>query len=515
MLIPVLTPAQAASWDERALASGIAVQTLMDAAGRASAEVLADRYGPALRGGALVVAGTGNNGGDGWVLARVLHRHDVPVFVAPLPGTLSPLNAHSRSVALAEGVREVSPDGPWPAVAIAVDAILGTGASGAPRGPAAALLERLRDLRVPLVALDGPTGVDLLTGATWGPAGANLSITFGAPRRGHLLARDEVGDVVVVDIGLPPADPAWPTMMTDAQAAEWLTPFAAGAHKGDRGRVVVLGGNVGMSGALRLAARGAFGAGAGLVFAVAPEATTALLTAAEPDLQLRAHPLDEAPSAALLELVGQANAIVLGPGLGRANGSAAFVLPILNAARAAVLDADGLVAFHGALPRLRDTAAGRLLVLTPHPGEFRALFPHLAGALDVDPWGAAEAASAESGATVLLKGVPSVVARHGQASRTIAAGNPGLATGGSGDILAGICGAMLAGGLPPEQAAALAAQALGRAGELAARRHTARAMRPMDVLAALPDLWRAWALARTSPPRARPPVLLELARPPA
>ena len=116
---------------------------------------------------------------------------------------------------------------------------------------------------------------------------------------------------------------------------------------------------------------------------------------------------------------------------------------------------------------------------------------------------------------MLLKGVPSVVARQGQASRTIAAGNPGLATGGSGDILAGICGAMLAGGLPPEQAAALAAQALGRAGELAARRHTARAMRPMDVLAALPDLWRAWALIRTSPPRARPPVLLELARPAA
>ena len=184
----------------------------MDAAGRASAGVLADRYGPALRGGALVAAGTGNNGGDGWVLARVLHRHDLPVFVAPLPGTLSPLNAHARSVALAEGVREVSPDGPWPAVTIAVDAILGTGASGAPRGPAAALLERLRDLRVPLVALDGPTGVDLLTGATWGPAGANLSITFGAPRRGHLLARDEVGDVVVVDIGLPSADPAWPTV---------------------------------------------------------------------------------------------------------------------------------------------------------------------------------------------------------------------------------------------------------------------------------------------------------------
>lgn len=513
MLIPVLTPAQAADWDQRALSRGIAVETLMDAAGRASAAVLADRHGPALRGGALVAAGTGNNGGDGWVLARVLHRHDVPVFVAPLPGALSPINSHARGLALAEGVRELSADGPWPAVAIAVDAILGTGASGAPRGPAAALLERIRDLRVPLVALDGPTGVDLLTGATWGPAGASLSITFGAPRRGHLLARDEVGDVVVVDIGLPPADPAWPTIMTDVQAAEWLTPFAAGAHKGDRGRVVVVGGSVGMSGALRLAARGAFGSGAGLVFAVAPEETAALLSSAEPDLQLRAHPLDRAPSAALLELVAQANAIVLGPGLGRALGSASFVLPVLEAARAAVLDADGLVAFQGALPRLREVAEGCPLVLTPHPGEFRALFPHLAGALDVDPWGAAEAAAEETGATVLLKGVPSVVARTGQASRTIAEGNPGLATGGSGDILAGICGAMLAGGLAPEQAAALAAQALGRAGELAARRHTARAMRPMDVVAALPDLWRAWALVRTSPPRARPPLLVELGRP--
>ena len=513
MLIPVLTPSQAATWDQRAEAVGIAVGSLMDAAGRASAGVLAARYGPALRGGALVAAGTGNNGGDGWVVARTLHRHDVPVWVAPLSGTLSALNAHARSIALSEGVREVSPDGPWPTVSLAVDAILGTGASGAPRGPAAALMERLRDLRIPLVALDGPTGVDLLTGAAWGPAGANLSITFGAPRRGHLLARDEVGDIVVVDIGLPAPDPTWPIVMTDALAAQWLTPFPARAHKGDRGRVVVIGGDVGMSGALRMAGRGAFAAGAGLVFAVAPEATTTTLAGAEPDLQLRAHSLDGAPSADLLDLVAQADALVVGPGLGRSPGRAEWLESVLRASRAAVLDADGLIAFQGALPLLRDLASGRRLVLTPHPGEFRTLFPHLAGSLDTDPWAAAESAAAETGATVLLKGVPSVVARVGQPSRTIAAGNPGLATGGSGDFLAGVCGAMLAAGLPADQAAALAAQALGRAGELAARRHTARAMRPMDVVAALPDLWRAWELLRTSPPRANPPLLLELGRP--
>lgn len=513
MKIPVLTPAQSAEWDRRAQAAGMAGATLMDAAGRASAAILASRYGPALRTGVLVAAGTGNNGGDGWVIARTLHAHDVPVWVASLSGTTSPLNTQVRALALAEGVRQVAPDGPWPAVGLAVDAVLGTGASGAPRGPAVAVIERLRDLRVPIVAIDGPTGVDLQTGAAWGPAGADLSITFGGPRRGHLLARDEVGDVVVVDIGLPAPDAGWPVLMTDAQAAEWLTPFPARAHKGDRGRVVVVGGAAGMSGALRMAGRGAFAAGAGLVFAVAPDETAAALAGAEPDLQLRAHALSTPPSPELAALLEQADAVVVGPGLGRAPTRLEFVEQLLGRSRAAVLDADGLAAFQGSLPRLQQIAVGRELVLTPHPGEFRSLFPHLAGSLDTDPWGAAEIAAKEVGATVLLKGVPTVVARSGTATRTVAVGGPGLATGGSGDILAGMCGAMLGLGLPADRAAAFAAQALGRAGELAARRHTARAMRPMDVVDALPDLWRGWALLRDTPARVVPPVLLELDRP--
>lgn len=513
MPLPVLTPSQAASWDDAAAAAGIAVETLMDAAGRAAAQVIAARHGPALRGGVLVAAGTGNNGGDGWVVARVLHRHGVPVWVAALPGSPTPLNSRVRRLALADGVREVSADGPWPSTTIAVDAILGTGAAGAPRGNAAALLDRLRDLRVPIVAIDGPTGVDLLTGAVWGAAGAAMSITFGAPRRGHLLARDEVGAIVVVDIGLPGADPRWPLLITDAVAAEWMAPFPARAHKGVRGRIVVLGGAPGMSGALRIASRAAFAGGAGLVFAVTPEETAATLAAAEPDLQFRPHPLDGPPSDALLDLVGTADALVAGPGLGRGSGRRELLVPLLRAAKRSVLDADGLVAFQGAVPALRELAVGRSLVLTPHPGEFRGLFPHLAGSLDTDPWGAAEAAAAESGATVLLKGVPSVVASAGAPLLTVAAGGPGLATGGSGDLLAGLCGAALGHGLPADRAAALAAQALGRAGDLAARRVTARAMRPMDVLAALPDLWRAWGLLRATPPRPNPPILAELDRP--
>src|SRR6186997_2945112 len=167
--IPVLTPEQSKSWDQRAVAAGVELATLMESAGRAAAVVLSDRYPHLLRAGVLVAAGPGNNGGDGWVLARALHRLDVSVWVTPSPPA-SELCERMARLARTEGVREVSPDGPWPTVALAVDALLGTGASGAPRSPVAALLERLLDLEVPLVAVDGPTGVDLLSGTVHGAA---------------------------------------------------------------------------------------------------------------------------------------------------------------------------------------------------------------------------------------------------------------------------------------------------------------------------------------------------------
>jgi NAD(P)H-hydrate epimerase len=486
----------------------------MDAAGRAAAHVLAARFPERVRAGVLVVAGSGNNGGDGWVLARALHRLEVPVFVAPVAGELSPLNHQVATLARGEGVRMVEPEGPWPAVGLAVDALLGTGARGAPRPPLAALVERLMDLALPVVALDGPTGVDLATGVTHRPAvTARLSITFGGLRRGHLLARDECGDVVVVDIGHPPADPAWPRLVSDGDAANWLRPLAARDHKGTRGRVVVVGGDLGMSGALRLAARASFAAGAGLVHAAAPEATIAALTAAEPDLQTVVQPLDAAPTHALLDLISRADALVIGPGLGRGERRSALITALAAPARRVVLDADGLNALQGEPETLARLASDRTVVLTPHPAEFRRLFPSQAESLELDPWGAASAAAASSGATVLLKGVPSVIGQPGAAPLTVAAGNPGLATGGSGDILSGVLGTMLAQGLASGAAAATAAQILGRAADLGARRVTARGLRPMDVITAFPDLWRAWAVLLAVGTTCRPPMLLELDRP--
>ena len=513
-MLPVLTPDQSAAWDRKAVAGGIDLATLMECAGRAIVTAMASRFAARFAGGVLVAAGHGHNGGDGWVLARALHRLGVPVWVtSPAGGSGAELRERMARLARAEGVREVAPDGPWPTVALAVDALLGTGASGPPRAPVATLLERLLDLEVPLIAVDGPTGVDLLSGTVHGAARADLTVTFGGVRRGHLLARDEVGDVLVTDIGHPAADPEWTGLVTDAVAAEWLPRLRADSHKGTRGRVVVIGGDAGMTGAIRMAARAAFAAGAGLVHAVAPPETVAVLVQAEPDLQTLAHPFDVSPSSALRDLVARAEAVVVGPGLGRADGRRAWVADVAQAAKALLLDADALVAMQGAVPELRGLAEGRPLVITPHPGEFRGLFPDLAAQRELDPWGAAEAAATRSGAVVLLKGVPTVVAVAGRPALTVAAGNPGLATGGSGDVLSGIIGTALAQQVEPRVAAALGAQALGRAADIAVRRVSARSLRPMDVVAAMGDLWREWESLRRSPPAPRPPILLELARP--
>jgi ADP-dependent NAD(P)H-hydrate dehydratase / NAD(P)H-hydrate epimerase len=511
-MIPVLTPEQANSWDRLAASAGIELATLMESAGRAAAVVVASRYGHLLRTGVLVAAGPGNNGGDGWVLARALHRSEVPVWVASV-GPGSDLRERVAKLARAEGVREVPPDGPWPTVGIVVDALLGTGSAGAPRPAMAALLGRILDLDVPITAIDGPTGVDLLTGMVHGVTRADLTVTFGGFRRGHLLARDEVGDVTVVDIGHPPPDPGWPAVVSDTQAARWLRRLRARDHKGDRGRVVIVGGEVGMSGALRMAARAAFAAGAGLVHAVAPPDTVVALVQAEPDVQTFTHRFDQQPPAALLELVARADAVVIGPGLGRDAGRRALISALIEAAPAVILDADALTAFGGAAAELAPLAAGRSLILTPHPGEFRTLFPALASTRELDPWAAAAAAAGETGAAILLKGVPTVVAAPQAQLLTIVAGNPGLATGGSGDVLSGLVGSNLAGGLEPGIAAALGAQMLGRAADLAVRRHTARGLRPMDVVQALPDLWREWETLHGARPAPRPPVLFELLRP--
>jgi len=510
--IPVLSASEAAAWDSAARTQyRVPSRVLMETAGRAVVQVLVAEIPAALSGGVLVAAGAGNNGGDGWVIARALHAVGIPVWVTAVdPKTDDAID--NRALARLDGVRELGREEPWPQAAVAVDALLGTGAAGPAKGDVLALAERLAAYGAPILAVDGPTGLDLTSGEAHGPVHARITVTFGAPRRGHLLAREWCGKVVVVDIGFPPADSTWPLLVTDVWAAERLPRLAPQMHKGDRGRVCVIGGADGMSGAALHAARAALAAGAGLVKLVAARETIAAAQASLPDLLTVESALGESLEPGVVEALEWADAVVLGPGLGREprDARASFVAAVLSRRLLpTVIDADALHFLHQPPPSSTDLHQ-RSLVLTPHLGEFRALAGDvLADEAANDRWSAAARAAAKLKCTVLLKGVPTVIADLRGPEHVVASGNPGLATGGSGDLLAGFIGAFLARGTAPAEAAALGAHALGRAAELGARQWTARSLRPADVLAALPDVWRSWKEVRPH----RPPVLVDLEAP--
>jgi NAD(P)H-hydrate epimerase len=491
----------------------------MESAGRATAHVVAQEFASQLSQGVLVAAGHGDNGGDGWVVARALHAAGVRTFVADERRLRSEDCEANRILALDAGVEHLDPTGSWPRVGVVVDALLGTGASGRPRGVIGELAERLMQQGAPVVAVDGPTGLDLSTGVADGPVRADLTVTFGGARRGHLLQRSWCGKIVVVEMGFSPPDPAWPTLMDDRWAASLLPPFVADMHKGDRGRVLVVGGDKGMAGAAVFAARTAFAAGAGLVKIAAHDVSIRVAQETLPDALTVSTELGPNLEPALAEALQWADAVVLGPGLGRGERRTRFVRAVLESVGTrVVLDADALQAGLDVL-----TAGTAAHVLTPHPGEFGAVFPELRDELKSDRFlaaahGASAACAAHAGGdasdaspapVVLLKGVPTVIAREGAPLRVVASGDPSLATGGSGDLLSGFIGAFLARGLEPLDAAALGAHVLGRAAELASAEKTARAARPADVVAAAAALWRLLA----DLPAPAPPVLLELPAP--
>jgi len=267
--------------------------------------------------------------------------------------------------------------------------------------------------------------------------------------------------------------------------------------------VTVVGGSTGMSGAALHAARAALAAGAGIVKLVAAPETIGAARATLPDVLTVESALGPDLEPAAAEALEWADALVVGPGLGRAAARGAFLQAILARRPVpTVLDADALGLFRG--------PAERPVVFTPHLGEFRALVGDaLADQAANDRWAAATRAAHQVRGTVLLKGVPTVIADVRGPIHVVASGNPGLATGGSGDLLAGFIGAFLGRGSPPVEAAALGAHALGRAAEQGAREWTARSLRPADVLAALPEIWRAWGDALPG----GPPVLTVLDAP--
>ena len=438
--LELLTPDETAAADRAAVALGWPVAVLMENAGRAVERAVRARMRPCR---VLVLCGPGNNGGDGYVVARRLAAEGWPVRVA----ALAPPRGE---VAVAAAARWYGPPAPFTPEAAAradlvVDAVFGAGLGRDLDGD---LVDVLRAARR-VVAVDVPSGLDGATGAVRGfAAQAELTVTFFRRKPGHLLlpGRTLCGETVLADIGLPDAALPAGIRTFENHPSLWALPEPEpDGHKYSRGHVTVLGGAA-MTGAARLAAAAARRAGAGMV-TIAATGSADIYRAGEPGTIVDAHPL-----ASLLADPRRA-VWVCGPGLGAA-ASAAALPELLAAGRQVVVDADALTLCAGAPERLRGAA-----VLTPHAGEFARVF----GAPGPDRLAAARAAAARTGAVVLLKGADTIVAAADGRAVVNASAPPWLATAGAGDVLAGLIAGLLAQGMPAWEAACAAAWLHGAA----------------------------------------------------
>jgi len=440
---------------------------LMESAGAAAARVLRERFPAARR--VVVACGPGNNGGDGFVVARRLRGDglDVVLILAPAAdqgrGDAAAMLAAARGIGVGEGDAAELGRGD-----VVVDALLGTGSRGAPEGELAALVRRVNGADAPVLALDVPSGVDGTSGEVAGDAvRAAVTVCFGGRKLGTAVepGRSYAGAVVTVDIGLPPALAGGPeALQVDAGDLDALPPRSPTGSKYDAGAVLVVGGSPGLSGAPALASQAALHAGAGVVWACVPQQDQAAV--AQHAAEIMVHG-DVGDQARVLELAARADVVVLGPGLGRDDRARELVDALLDGVRAPLLcDADALFALAGRLERLRDRPGPT--ALTPHAGELARLLGRPSAEVSAHRLASVREAAEQAHCAVLLKGPDTLVAASGEPLRVVETTVPALATAGAGDVLSGISGAVLARGVPPAEALALAAAAHGTAARIAA-----------------------------------------------
>lgn len=445
----ILSVAEMYRADSLAVAGGVGGERLMEAAGWALAREVLRRFPPCR---VTVLCGPGNNGGDGFVAARLLARAGYAVRLG-LYGDIANLKGDAARMAAAWR-HGIEPFGPalLDRADMVVDALFGAGLARPLDGMVADMVGELARRRLPVVAADIPSGVDGDSGAVLGCAvQAVATVTFFRLKPGHLLlpGRLKCGEVVLADIGIPAA------VLAEVEPATWVNGpdlWAGGfpwprpeGHKYDRGHVVVTGGAE-MTGAARLAARAARRGGAGLVTIAAPAASLPVYRSGDPGTIVVG--LEETDA---LLADPRRNVWVLGPGGGGGDAMRRQVLRVLDAGRACVLDADALTAFAGTADRLFRELSAQVL-LTPHDGECGRLFGRQAGSrLE-----RARQAAARAGAVVLLKGADTVVAHPDGRAAINANAPPWLATAGAGDVLAGLAGGLMAAGMECFEAAAAA-----------------------------------------------------------
>ena len=475
---------------------GIPSLQLMEAAGEALAEAVREVAEP---GPVRVVCGKGNNGGDGLVAARLLAGtgFEVETLLLWPAGELSGDAAanHSR---LSEPAREVGPDQIAEALAgsgCVVDAIFGTGFDGAPRSPASEAIEAMNECGAPVVAADIASGVDGSTGEVEGvAANAALTVSFHAAKLGHRVApgKRSTGELTVADIGIPADSGAEaPAGEITARVLGRLPSRGPDSTKFTSGQVVVAGGSRGLTGSVVLSASAAIRAGAGYATVAVPGKLEPIFEAKLTEVMSRGcasadGSFAEGAAGEILEACEKAAALVLGPGIGRSE--AALDVARRVAAEAGlplVLDADGLNAHAGALAAL--SSRPEATVITPHAGELGRLLGKGSDEIGAHRLACAREAAEEGGCVVVLKGDDTIVAAPGGPVAVNVVSAPALATAGTGDVLAGTIGALLARGLEPFEAACAGVWANTNAGVAAAERvGAAESVIASDVIDALP-----------------------------
>ncbi len=454
----LLTPAQMGEADGLTIAGGIAGAVLMENAGRAVANAISRRFSPRL---VAVLCGPGNNGGDGFIAARILAERGWPVRLALL-GDRGALKGDAATAAGRwPGAVEPLSDSVIEGVGLVVDALFGAGLARPVEGVAAEIIAALNETKIPVVAVDVPSGVDGASGEVNGIAPkAALTVTFFRRKPGHLLlpGRTYCGETLVAAIGIeaPVLDDIAPDTAAN-HPSWWLQEFPRldpAGHKYSRGHALVVGGAV-MTGAARLAARGAARAGAGLVTVAAPEAAFPIYAASLTGVIVQ-------PTACATDLKAllsdkRRNAVLIGPGAGLGAETREKTLAILAAGKSAVLDADAITVFADD-PSALFGAIGGACVMTPHEGEFARLFDIEGSKLD-----RSRRAAKQSGAVIVIKGADTVIAAPDGRAAISENAPASLATAGSGDVLAGIVLGLLAQGMPPFEAAAAAVWLHGEA----------------------------------------------------
>ena len=446
--------------------AGIAGYTLMTRAAEAALDAAQTNYPDTTRW--QVICGSGNNGGDGYVLARLAAARGLGVSVLALspPESLQGAAATAWQDFMAEGGAAAAFDGALDSEAdLLVDALLGSGLERDVAGSFAEAVDAINQHAAPVLALDIPSGLNADSGAVMGVAvHADLTVTFVGLKCGLFLNEGPayVGDLRFAGLGIPPecraTQKAELQRMASSTIRSLLPPRQRNAHKGDFGHVLIVGGGPGMSGAVRLCGEAALRSGAGLVSVATHPSHHAIIASGRPELMCHAT----ASAAELAPLIARATVIAVGPGLGTGAWSQSMFDAVMQCDLPLVVDADALNLLSQSDIRRPDW------ILTPHPGEAARLIDCSTGDVQEDRRGALAKIAAQYGGTAVLKGSGSLVTAVDGPSWLCTAGNPGMAAPGMGDVLTGIIAAMRAQGLPSEIAAVAGVDIHARAGDAAA-----------------------------------------------